>query len=154
MTMTAEPLVMSVDDEGGILRLIDAELSSQGFRVISATNGEEALRIAEEQRPDIAVLDIMMPGLSGLEVMRKLRERGTMPIIIVSAKNTNMDKVPAEARTTTSPALRPGRLSAASAPAAAPSRPAQDFERGQVRQRRLTSTGACAQERRRQAHTH
>ena len=90
---TAEPLVMSVDDEGGILRLIDAELSSQGFRVITATNGEDALRIAEEQRPDIAVLDIMMPGISGLEVMRRLRERGRMPIILVSAKNANMDKV-------------------------------------------------------------
>jgi DNA-binding response OmpR family regulator len=91
--MLAEPIVMSVDDEGGILRMIDAELSSQGFRVITATNGEDALRMAEEQRPDIAVLDIMMPGLSGLEVMRKLRERGSMPIILVSAKNTNMDKV-------------------------------------------------------------
>ncbi|HXH22410.1 MAG TPA: response regulator transcription factor [Dehalococcoidia bacterium] len=90
---TAEPLVMSVDDEAGILRLIDAELSSQGFRVISASNGEDALRIAEEQRPDIAVLDIMMPGISGLEVMRKLRERSTMPIILVSAKNSNLDKV-------------------------------------------------------------
>jgi len=90
---TAEPLVMSVDDEGGILRLIDAELSSQGFRVVTATNGEDALRIAEEQRPDIAVLDIMMPGISGLEVMRKLRERGSMPVILVSAKNTNMDRV-------------------------------------------------------------
>jgi len=92
MTM-AEPLVMSVDDERGILRLVDAELSSQGFRVITATNGEDALRIAEEQRPDIAVLDIMMPGISGLEVMRRLRERGRMPIILVSAKNSNMDKV-------------------------------------------------------------
>jgi two-component system KDP operon response regulator KdpE len=90
---TAEPLVMSVDDEAGILRLIDAELSSQGFRVITATNGEEALRIAEEQRPDIAVLDIMMPGISGLEVMRKLRERSSMPIILISAKNSNLDKV-------------------------------------------------------------
>jgi DNA-binding response OmpR family regulator len=94
MTMTAaDPLVMSVDDESGILRLIDAELSSQGFRVITATNGEDALRLAEEHRPDIAVLDIMMPGISGLEVMRKLRERGSMPVILVSAKNTNLDKV-------------------------------------------------------------
>jgi DNA-binding response OmpR family regulator len=90
---TAEPLVMSVDDEGGILRLIHAELSSQGFRVVTATNGEDALRIAEEQRPDIAVLDIMMPGISGLEVMRRLRERGSMPVILVSAKNSNIDKV-------------------------------------------------------------
>ncbi len=94
MTMTAaDPLVMSVDDESGILRLIDAELSSQGFRVITATNGEDALRLAEEHRPDIAVLDIMMPGISGLEVMRKLRERGSIPVILVSAKNTNLDKV-------------------------------------------------------------
>jgi DNA-binding response OmpR family regulator len=92
---------MSVDDEGGILRLIDAELSSQGFRVVTATNGEDALRIAEEQRPDIAVLDIMMPGIDGLEVMRRLRERGSMPIILVSAKNANRQVRGLELRDTT-----------------------------------------------------
>jgi two-component system, OmpR family, KDP operon response regulator KdpE len=91
--MNAEPLVLGVDDEGGILRLIDAELTSQGFRVMTATTAEEALRVAEEHRPDIAVLDIMMPDINGLELMRRLREHGSMPIILLSAKNANSDKV-------------------------------------------------------------
>lgn len=91
--MSTEPLVLGVDDEGGILRLIDAELTSQGFRVVTASTAEEALRVAEEHRPDIAVLDIMMPDVSGLELMRRLRERSSMPIILLSAKNGNSDKV-------------------------------------------------------------
>jgi two-component system KDP operon response regulator KdpE len=91
--MTAEPLVLAVDDEVGIQRLIKLELSSQGFRVVTAGGGEEALRIAEQQRPDIAVLDILMPDMSGLEVMRRLRERTTIPIILLTAKDNDADKV-------------------------------------------------------------
>ena len=68
--MTVDPLILAVDDEAGILRLIKLELSSQGFRVVVASDGEEALRIAEQQRPDIVVLDILMPDMTGLEVMR------------------------------------------------------------------------------------
>ena len=79
--MSTEPLVLAVDDEAGILRLIKLELSTQGFRVVTAAGGEEALRVAEEQRPDIALLDIVMPEMSGLEVMRRLRERSSLPII-------------------------------------------------------------------------
>jgi DNA-binding response OmpR family regulator len=91
--MTAEPLILAVDDEIGILRLIKLELSSQGFRVVTAGGGEEALRLAEQQRPDIAVLDIVMPDMSGLEVMRKLRERTSIPIILLTAKDNDADKV-------------------------------------------------------------
>ncbi|HEY7270603.1 MAG TPA: response regulator transcription factor [Dehalococcoidia bacterium] len=91
--MTAEPLILAVDDEVGIQRLIKLELSSQGFRVVTAGGGEEALRIAEQQRPDIAVLDIVMPDMSGLEVMRKLRERTGIPIILLTAKDNDADKV-------------------------------------------------------------
>lgn len=91
--MTAEPLILAVDDEVGILRLIKLELSSQGFRVVTASGGEEALRLAEQQRPDIAVLDIVMPDMSGLEVMRKLRERTSIPIILLTAKDNDADKV-------------------------------------------------------------
>jgi two-component system KDP operon response regulator KdpE len=72
-------LILAVDDEAGILRLIRLELTSQGFRVIIANDGEEALRLAEQQRPDIVVLDIVMPDMSGLEVMRRLRERMSVP---------------------------------------------------------------------------
>ena len=91
--MAVESLILAVDDEPGILRLIKLELSSQGFRVIVADSGEEALRLAEQQRPDIAVLDIIMPDMSGLEVMRRLRERSSMPIILLTAKDHDEDKV-------------------------------------------------------------
>lgn len=91
--MSTEPLVLAVDDEAGVLRLIKLELTTQGFRVITAGGGEEALRMAEEQRPDIALLDIVMPDMTGLEVMRKLRERTTIPIILLTAKGGDADKV-------------------------------------------------------------
>lgn len=91
--MTTEPLLLVVDDEAGILRLMKLELSAQGFRVITATNGEEAITVAEEQRPDAILLDVMMPGLSGLEVMRRLRERSNVPILLVTAKDKDTDKV-------------------------------------------------------------
>src|SRR3990170_1128294 len=56
--MNNEPLVLAVDDEPGVLRLIKLELSSQGLRVVTASDGEEAMRIAEQQRPDMVILDI------------------------------------------------------------------------------------------------
>jgi two-component system KDP operon response regulator KdpE len=91
--MAVEPLILAVDDEAGILRLIRLELSSQGFRVFVANDGEEALRLAEQQRPDIVVLDIVMPDMSGLEVMRRLRERTSVPVILLTAKDHDEDKV-------------------------------------------------------------
>jgi two-component system KDP operon response regulator KdpE len=91
--MNNEPLILAVDDEPGVLRLIKLELSSQGLRVVTASDGEEALRVAEQQRPDIVVLDIMMPGISGLEVMRRLRERNSVPVILLTAKDHDQDKV-------------------------------------------------------------
>lgn len=91
--MSAEPLLLVVDDEAGILRLIKLELSAQGFRVITASGGEEALRLAEEQRPDAVLLDVMMPEITGLEVMRRLRERTNVPVILVTAKDKDADKV-------------------------------------------------------------
>jgi DNA-binding response OmpR family regulator len=91
--MSTEPLVLAVDDEAGILRLIKLELTTQGFRVVTAASGEEALRMAEEQRPDIALLDIVMPEMTGLEVMRRLRERSSIPVILLTAKGSESDKV-------------------------------------------------------------
>jgi two-component system KDP operon response regulator KdpE len=91
--MTVEPLVLAVDDEAGILRLIRLELSEQGFRVVVASDGEEAIRTFEQQRPDVVVLDIMLPDMSGLEVMRRLRERSNTPIILLTARDHDEDKV-------------------------------------------------------------
>ncbi|MGI8926693.1 MAG: response regulator [Tepidiformaceae bacterium] len=91
--MSSEPLVLAVDDESGILRLVKLELTAQGLRVITASNGEDALRLAEEQRPDVVLLDVVMPEITGYEVMRRLRERSNVPVILVTAKDKDSDKV-------------------------------------------------------------
>lgn len=91
--MTTKPLVLAVDDEAGILRLIKLELEELGFHIVTADGGEKALRLAEEQRPDVVLLDILMPDIGGLEVMRRLREQTDAPVILVTAKDTDNDKV-------------------------------------------------------------
>jgi two-component system KDP operon response regulator KdpE len=91
--MAAEPVVLAVDDEAGTLRLLRMELADQGFRVLTANTGEEALQIAEEQRPDIVLLDLIMPQMNGLEVMRRLRERVNTPVLLVTARDGDSDKV-------------------------------------------------------------
>lgn len=91
--MSIDPLLLVVDDEAGILRLMKLELSAQGFRVITASDGESAITMAEEHRPDAILLDVMMPGISGLEVMRRLRERSNVPVLLVTAKDKDTDKV-------------------------------------------------------------
>ena len=91
--MQPQPLVLIVDDEPGILRLISAELSSQGFDVVSCSSGEQALETAAQRWPDIAVLDIIMPGMNGLEVMTKLRATQPLPVILLTAKDSEADRV-------------------------------------------------------------
>jgi DNA-binding response OmpR family regulator len=91
--VNADPFVLAVDDEPGILRLLKLELQDQGFHVATAGTGEEAIGAAEEQRPDIVLLDVMMPEMGGLEVMRRLRERSDAPIILVTARDADADKV-------------------------------------------------------------
>jgi len=91
--MTPEPLVLAVDDEAGILRLMKLELTGQGFRVITASNGEEALKLVEDQRPDAVLLDLIMPEMTGLELMRRIREQINVPVIMVTAKDSDADKV-------------------------------------------------------------
>lgn len=91
--MASEQLILAVDDEPGILRAVKLELSSQGFRVITASEGAEALKLAEQYRPDLVLLDIVMPDSNGLEVMRELRERTDTPIILLTAKRSDSDKV-------------------------------------------------------------
>jgi two-component system KDP operon response regulator KdpE len=91
--MGTEPLVLAIDDDPGILKLIKLELADQGLHLLTADRGEEALRIAFERRPDLVVLDIVLPDMSGLEVMRRLRERVPVPIILVTAKDADQDKI-------------------------------------------------------------
>ena len=71
--MSTQPLVLVADDEPRITKLVSIALGEEGFRVVTANGGEDALQKAEEVRPDIVLLDIVMPDLDGIEVMRQLR---------------------------------------------------------------------------------
>jgi DNA-binding response OmpR family regulator len=86
--MTIRPLVLIADDDPDILELVSLTLERDGYDVVRARNGEEALRIASERQVHLAVLDLMMPGIDGYEVTRRLRA-GTadhrLPILILSA---------------------------------------------------------------------
>jgi two-component system, OmpR family, KDP operon response regulator KdpE len=91
-TVSTQPLVLVADDEPRITKLVAIALSEEGFRVVTANGGEQALQKAEEVRPDIVLLDIVMPDLDGIEVMRQLRERRPVPVILLTAKGSTADK--------------------------------------------------------------
>ncbi len=90
--MNNQPLVLVADDEPRIVKLVSITLSDEGFSVVTAASGEEALQKAEEVRPDIVLLDIVLPGLDGIEVMRQLREWRPVPVILLTAKGSTQDK--------------------------------------------------------------
>ncbi len=85
--------VLVVDDEKEIVELIDFYLKNNGYNTFRALNGNEALEIFEREQVDIIILDIMMPGLDGKEVLRKVREKINTPIIFLSAKGEDIDKI-------------------------------------------------------------
>ena len=78
--------IMVVDDEQAILRLLKRTLEPEGYGVIVADNGRTALELMEEHRPDLVILDIMMPGLDGLQVLDLMRQRSNVPIIMLTAR--------------------------------------------------------------------
>ncbi|MBA2253850.1 MAG: response regulator transcription factor [Chloroflexi bacterium] len=90
--VNSQPLVLVADDEPGITKLVALTLHDEGFRVVTASSGEMALKKAEEIRPDIVLLDIVMPDLDGIEVMRQLREWRPVPVILLTAKGSTSDK--------------------------------------------------------------
>jgi len=85
--------ILVVDDEERLVSLLKAYLSQEGFRVISAENGREALFQARHENPDLIILDIMMPEMDGYEFMRLHRKEGDTPIILLTAKLEETDKV-------------------------------------------------------------
>jgi len=91
----SKPIVLVVDDEPQILRVIRASLPLRGYEVITASSGEEALDQIGKQVPDLIILDLVMPEMSGLDVCRRVREFSTVPIIVLSAKGAESDKVAA-----------------------------------------------------------
>ncbi len=85
--------ILIVDDEPTIVEVVGLYLQREGFRVLSAGDGLLALEMVEQQRPDLVVLDLMLPGLGGLEVARRLRAGGTLPIIMLTARGEETDRV-------------------------------------------------------------
>lgn len=86
--------VLIVEDESQVARLIELELSYEGYQVEIARNGKEALERVEKYKPDLMILDWMLPEMDGLEVTRRIRAEGNdIPLIVLSAKDTLSDKV-------------------------------------------------------------
>ncbi|MCX7708488.1 MAG: response regulator transcription factor [Clostridia bacterium] len=85
--------ILIVDDEKEIGDLIEVYLKNEGFNVIKASNGLEALEEIKEFKVDLIILDVMMPGMDGLQACIKIRESNPVPIIMLSAKNEDIDKI-------------------------------------------------------------
>jgi two-component system phosphate regulon response regulator PhoB len=96
MRANGEPAVLVVEDESALSTLLRYNLEREGYRVFEARDGEEALILAEEVKPDLVVLDWMLPQLSGLEICRRLRGRGDMrnvPIVMLTARGEETDRI-------------------------------------------------------------
>lgn len=86
-------LILVVDDEPAIVRLVRAKLQADGFGVITADRGATALDLIDDERPDLVILDLMMPEMDGFETLRKMRRFSTTPVIMLTARGTDADKL-------------------------------------------------------------
>lgn len=84
--MKKHPYIMVVDDEQTILNLLKRTLEPEGYGVVTAADGRSALALLEEHKPDLVILDIMMPGLDGFQVLDLIRQRSDVPVIMLTAR--------------------------------------------------------------------
>jgi DNA-binding response OmpR family regulator len=91
--MSERPRVLVADDDPLIQRLVRTHLDRAGFRVLSAADGEEALDLAAAEQPDLIVLDLMLPKLDGFEVCRRVREFSLVPVVMLTARGEQVDKL-------------------------------------------------------------
>jgi DNA-binding response OmpR family regulator len=88
--------ILIVDDDPFLLRLVGYILSKEGYDIVTAMDGEEAMEKVGTEKPDLAILDVMMPGIDGLEVCRRLRsqpETAALPIVMLSARTSVSDRI-------------------------------------------------------------
>ena len=88
-----EETVLLVDDDAALLEVMSIVLSSEGYRVVTAADGAEALREIGRDGLDLVVLDVMLPRISGFEVLKKIREKSDVPVVMLTAKSQSVDKV-------------------------------------------------------------
>ncbi len=91
--MAKDKTVLVVDDQSRMVEFITMNLELEGFRVVSAADGYEALEKVTKEMPDIVLLDVMMPGMDGFETLKKLREVSAVPVIFLSVKGEEFDRV-------------------------------------------------------------
>jgi two-component system KDP operon response regulator KdpE len=91
--MDKDPLILLIDDESQILRALKTILSANHFRIISAINGEQGLALAAAQAPAVIILDLTLPDMDGIQVCEQIREWSTVPIIVLSVRDNEKDKV-------------------------------------------------------------
>src|ERR1019366_5410629 len=92
---TTSPLILLIDDELPIRRFLRTSLAEQGFRLLEAETGQQAIRLAAQQPPDLVVLDLGLPDVDGQEVLTELRQWLHAPIIVLSARDQESQKVAA-----------------------------------------------------------
>ena len=85
--------ILLIDDDQTLVRLLSEFLENESFQVVGANSGSDGLRLAYDQRPDLILLDVMLPGMDGWEVCARLREMSDVPIIMLTAKTTEADKL-------------------------------------------------------------
>lgn len=85
--------ILVIDDEQNILDLISAYLRREGYRVLAAQDGVNGLKLAQSSRPDVVILDIMLPGMDGIDVLRELRRTSSTYVIMLSAKSEETDRI-------------------------------------------------------------
>ena len=90
-----KPLILVVEDDGTVRNLITTTLKSNEYRFLTAPNGESAIAAASTQQPDIVLLDLGLPDMDGVEVIRRIRSWSQMPIIVISARSEDADKIAA-----------------------------------------------------------
>ena len=90
-----KPLILVVEDDGTVRNLITTTLKSNDYRYLTAADGESAIAVASTQRPDIVLLDLGLPDVDGVEVIRRIRSWSQMPIIVISARSEDADKIAA-----------------------------------------------------------
>jgi DNA-binding response OmpR family regulator len=91
--MTDASTILLVDDDEAVRKLLSFPLARDGYKVVQAADGQEALERFDEQPIDLVVLDVMLPGIDGLEVCKQLRARSSVPIIMLTARDDELDKV-------------------------------------------------------------
>jgi DNA-binding response OmpR family regulator len=91
--MATKATILAVDDEARVLKLLKANLESSGYKVLTATDGEQALHIVETELPDLVILDLMLPKMDGYAVCRRIREFSAVAVIMLTARSAQVDMI-------------------------------------------------------------